>query len=209
MRLLAILFLTTAVLYSQDCTNLTTAKNTVKAYYENGVYEKELNMVIDSALYKLSALSIQKGDAAVFDVDETTLSNYSHIASMDYGFRLDIWNDWIMSGKASAIMPVKRLYDSLLSRGVRVLFLTGRISEQYTATYKNLKNVGYSVIDTLVMKTPQDKGTPMPIFKENKRLELEKKGYRIIMCIGDQLTDMQGKATGIKVKLPNHLYLVD
>ena len=46
-------------------------------------------------------------------------------------------------------------------------------------------------------------------WKEAKREVLVSKGYNIIACIGDQWSDLEGGSTGIKIKLPSYLYLLD
>ena len=45
--------------------------------------------------------------------------------------------------------------------------------------------------------------------KEQKRKEFAGHGYNIIMCVGDQPSDLYGEYTGIKVKIPNYVYIIE
>ena len=76
------------------------------------------------------------------------------------------------------------------------------------ATQKNLLLYGYNNFDTLICK-PGDINTKTGEFKARVRNELSLKGLEIIISVGDQESDFEGGNTGLKVKIPNYLYLVD
>ena len=145
----------------------------------------------------------------VFDVDETVLSNYSHIKEVGYGYVPELWYEWVNSAKAPAIPEVKDFYLNLVNRGIKIIFITGRRSDYYEATYKNLKEEGFSKFDTLITKSSSYEGAPAGNYKRIERTVLAEMGYKIIACIGDQWSDMEGNNTGVKVKLPNYLYYIE
>lgn len=196
-------------LNAQSLTNLSKAKSDVARYYASGRYDHDVDSVMAHALNQLRAIKTGPHDVVVFDVDETTIANLPHVISMDFGFRLDIWNEWVSSAQAKAIPQVKRFYDTLISRGIGVVFLTGRMDEFAPATKKNLETVGYVKYDTLITRPKGDGYGSTGAFKTATRKKLEDAGFHIIMCVGDQDTDLLGENTGIKIKLPNYIYIID
>lgn len=189
--------------------NLDAAKNAVQNYYESGLFDYECSKVIDDAINHISKIKINEKSAVVFDVDETALSNYEYIKSIGFGFRMDLWNNWVREGKAKSILQTKRFYDYLISKNIRVIFITGRNEEERTSTIRNLIEQGYTKFDTLIARKKEERNIPAAEFKALKREELVRKGYEIIANIGDQWSDLVGGNSGYKIKLPNYLYLID
>jgi predicted secreted acid phosphatase len=110
---------------------------------------------------------------------------------------------------APAIPQVKDLYDFLVQKGFKIIFITGRRDNLYYPTFTNMKSAGYVEFDTLITRRQDDHKTTAADYKSQKRKELVEKGYVIAGCVGDQLTDCEGENCGIVVKLPNYLYLVE
>jgi acid phosphatase len=190
--------------------NLDAAKNAVMGYYESGEYDRECSAAVDEAISEIDPLKLKEKSAVVFDVDDTALANYNEIKKSGFGYFPKIWEDWMKEGKAPAVKETKRFYDYLVSKKIRVIFITGRQGEFREPTVRNLIEQGYTVFDTLIIRNDSEKKIPAAEFKAIKREELVKKGgYDIIACIGDQWSDMVGGNTGYKIKLPNYLYLLD
>jgi len=189
--------------------NLDTAKDQIASYYESGQFERELTEIINDAKEKFSKVELEPNSAVVFDIDETTLDNYEAIKQIGYGYEKKYWNEWIEKAKAPAIHKVKDLYDFLLEKGFKIIFITGKKDYQYNATFKNLNSAGYVDFDTLIVREKKDYKTKSALFKSLKRKEMTEKGYVVVGCVGDQFTDCQGENCGIVVKLPNYLYLVE
>lgn len=194
---------------SSTIPNLTEQIRIIQYHYESGAYNKELNEIVSDARNEFAGILPSKNSAVVFDIDETALSNYEAIKSMGFGYISDYWHKWILEAKAPAIEEVKDLYHFLISRGFKIIFITGRNHKEYNATYKNLINEGYTKFDTLIVRSPELKDAPAYNFKSIERLVLTQMGYRIAGCVGDQESDLEGENTGIKVKLPNYLYIID
>lgn len=195
---------------SSSLENLGESKKKVTAYYQSERYKNELKEVIDDAIDELSSVKVEDSSAVIFDVDETALSNYRHIKDeVDFGYVPELWNKWILKAEATAIDDVKRLYDRLIERKFHVIFITGRTEGQYDATYKNLVNAGYTKFDTLIVRTERTRKSPAADFKNIERIVLVGMGYKIAACVGDQWSDMAGENTGLKIRIPNYLYMVD
>ena len=72
---------------------------------------------------------------------------------------------------------------------------------------KNLKAVGYSGWTMLVMQ-PDGNTLPASTFKSTDRQVIEDGGYRIVLNIGDQASDLAGCCSERVFKLPNPFYMV-
>lgn len=205
------LFLTLTLLLNSCCReellNLTTAKDLVKNYYEGGQFDKELDEIIADAKKKFSKVEVKQNSAVIFDVDDTVLLNYEGSKKMGYGYVKSMVDEWVSSAQVPAIPQVKDLYDYLLQRDVNIIFLTGRFHDEYDYTFQNLINEGFAAFDTLIVRRPEEQKLPTVEFKSNVRTALTQKGYDIIGNIGDQWTDLDGPYSGIKVKIPNYIYI--
>jgi acid phosphatase len=189
--------------------NLQVVKKDIMHYYESGAYSKDLKEIISNAESEINNLILSANSAVVFDIDETSLSNYEIMKKEYFGYDQTRWDNWVNEGRAPAIPEVKEFYDYLISKNIKVIFLTGRKNSQYSTTYKNLKKVGYVKFDTLILKNDSESSLSALEFKSNKREELSKKGYDIIASIGDQVSDLEGKNHGIQIKLPNYIYIMN
>ena len=189
--------------------NLSIAREEIQQYYESGKFDEELNKVIEEAKEKFSKVDFKKNSVVIFDVDETALDNYGLAKEMGFGYVYEMNKKWNAEMKAPAIKQVKELYDYLLSKGSKIIFLTGRNFPEYRVTYENLKRDGYTTFDTLITQMDNERNLSSTEFKSRKRVELTKKGYDIIGTVGDQWSDLEGPDHGIQVKIPNYLYLIE
>lgn len=199
--------------YSSESTsqiiNLGAAKNAVRAYYESGGFDRECAKIIDDAINQIEKIELADKSAVVFDIDETALSNYEYTKKIGFGYIYKLWNEWQLKGIAPAIKDTKRFYDYLISKNIRVIFISGRNADVGEATKKNLIEQGYTKFDALILRSESENKISAAEWKAAKRKDLISKGYNIIACIGDQESDFAGGNTGIKIKLPSYLYLID
>jgi len=189
--------------------NLSVAREKVKQYYESGKFDEELDSVVEEAKEKFSDVQFKDNSVVIFDVDETVLDNYELAKQMGFGYVYKMNKQWNAEMKAPAIEQVKELYDFLLSRGAKIIFLTGRNLPEYEATYENLKKAGYTVFDTLITQIGDETKMKALEFKSSKRIWLTKQGYEIVGTVGDQWSDLEGEYHGIQIKIPNYLYLIE
>jgi acid phosphatase len=189
--------------------NLSIARNEAKQYYESGKFDEELNKVIADAKKDFEKVEFKNNSVVIFDVDETALNNYELAEQMGFGYVYEMNKQWNAEMKAPAFPQVKELYDFLLSKGAKIIFLTGRNFYEYEVTYQNLKNAGYTVFDTLITQIGDEEKMKAKDFKSGKRVWLTKEGYEIVGTVGDQWSDLEGEYHGIQVKIPNYLYLIE
>lgn len=191
---------------ASEITNLTIAKRTVREYYESGKYDAEMNSIAEGALIDLQEISYDENSAAIIDIDECALSNYPFMRALDFGNDDKMWDDWTHGAKAKVIPQTKKLYDYLVSKGVKIIFITGRSIKYYEPTRKNLVDEGYTKIDTLICRTENEAKLTAVQYKSHHRAELVKKGWKIVANLGDQWSDFEGGNSGLTIKLPNYLY---
>ena len=204
--LILILTLTFWSCSSNQIVNLRTAKDKVKNYYESGKYDEEMNKIVKDAEEKFDNIALKKNSVVIFDVDDTAINNYGLSKMMDFGYVYELNKKWNKELKAPAIKQTQDLYNYLIKKGFKIIFLTGRNSNEYEVTYKNLIKDGYAGFDTLITQREDEQNLTASEFKSKKRTELTNEGYNIVGTVGDQWTDLEGPYTGIKIKLPNYLY---
>lgn len=181
-------------------------------YHDSGEYEREIRDVANTARDYLNARvkDAPKEDklAAVFDIDETSLSNWDALA--DCGFcSFTVQAKLYSIAHDPAIMPTLELFNSAKSKGVALFFVTGRPEGARAVTIKNLTEVGYSSWTDLIMRPEGGKQEPARIFKSHQRQLITDKGYRIVLSIGDQASDLAGCCAERTFKLPNPFYLIE
>ncbi len=148
--------------------------------------------------------------AMVLDVDETSLSNYCEMKREDYGFLAAMFNKWEVSPAADIAVPgTLRLFNKAMAAGVDVFFITGRANEQREATMRNLEAAGYKGAKGLSLRVGAQKTMSTVEYKSEERRKIVDAGYRIVMSVGDQWSDLNGEPKAeISVKLPNPFYYI-
>ncbi len=179
-------------------------------YHDSGEYEWGIREVANAARDYLRERAKthyeEERAAAVFDIDETALSNWQAMA--DCGFcAYSIEAKLYSIAHDPAITPVLELYNEARSNAVATFFLTGRPESQRELTIANLKEAGYKDWNGLIMRPDGDK-SPARVFKPQERRKIEDRGYHIILSIGDQASDLAGCCAERTFKLPNPFYLV-
>jgi acid phosphatase len=207
--------ITFAALYFLGCAsepayleNLTFVKDALINYHENGEFDTDTQAAVKKAIEELDKITPGEKSVVVFDVDETALSNYPFNKEQDFGYVEKYFDMWIDSAKAQPVTEVLNLYKYLIKRNFRVIFVTGRKTYQYDATFKNLISAGFTLFDTLIVKDKKYFGKTALKYKADKRMELVSKGYKIVGTVGDQWSDLEGSYTGIKIKIPNYQYYI-
>ena len=193
-----------------DVTNIWVVKQQIREYHDGGTYAQELALIAALAREYLAEALGRPGagkPALVLDIDETALSNYPHIASMDFGYIPSAWKAWIQEAQAPAIQGVLELYRFARSKDVAVLFITGRYEHERAATERNLRQAGYGEWAELIMKPDGDK-TATGRYKTAERKRLTQSGYRILANVGDQSSDLERGYSESVFKLPNPMYYV-
>jgi predicted secreted acid phosphatase len=180
-------------------------------YHDFGQYDYQIRQVANAARDYLEArVKARPADeklAAVFDIDETALSNWD--AMSDCGFcaysaQLKLYP---LPSHDPAIVPVLELFRFAQRHGVAVFFVTGRQEKERASTESNLTEAGYSHWDGLYMQKDGNK-EPAAVVKPRNRQQIAAKGYKIVLNIGDQASDLAGCCAERVFKLPNPFYLL-
>jgi acid phosphatase len=190
--------------------NMALVKENMRDYYKSGRYLKEIDTIAEQArVYLETNLSRYQGrkPAIVLDIDETTLSNYPHINSLDFGYIPKEWSAWIQQGEAPALTGPLAFYRYARNNQVAVFFITGRTEREREATERNLRREGFDDWQELVMKANGDHGAT-GIYKAEHRRRLTQQGFSIVVNLGDQLSDLEGGYAESVFKLPNPMYYV-
>lgn len=190
--------------------NLTDIKAKLVAFQKMGEYDREIAAVVrpahDWVVTRLTITSPNEKLAAIFDVDETAISNLGNM--LDCGFCSESAQLKLYEGKSlPPLAPVLDLYNFSKSKGIAPVFITGRGESRRDATTKQLQDAGYSGWQELRMRPDADTGPVVP-WKTSARTAVEGEGYKIILNIGDQLSDLTGGHSERDYKLPNPFYFV-
>jgi HAD superfamily, subfamily IIIB (Acid phosphatase) len=179
---------------------------------EGGCYWSDLDAQTRRAEAALDAevKAAQPGErlALVLDIDETSLTNYCEERREDFGYIASMFHAWVVSPQAS--MPIEgtlRLFDHAREAGIAVFFITGRPGEQRGATARNLQVAGYKNWAGLRMRVGDEKRMSTVEYKSWERRKIVEQGYRLVMNVGDQWSDLNGEPRAeVSVKLPNPFY---
>jgi predicted secreted acid phosphatase len=173
--------------------------------------ERQGKMAMD--FLKASEAAAQPGEklAMVLDIDETSLSNWSVEVQDDFGYIPADSNACIDKGCGKAIQPTLRLFkEAEAGQKVKVFFISGRPEGQRAATEANLKAEGFDQWELLMLRPvdhPKDEDVIQ--YKAGERAKIVAQGYRLVLNVGDQLSDLLGHPMAEhSVKMPNPFYFV-
>ena len=185
--------------------NLDKAKEKIVQYRESGDWARDLDTAGNKGVALLrSAYNQNETQAVVFDIDETALDNYEYFKQNNFVDVQQLYIEWISSGKAPAVTGAKKIYDEAAGKGIHVFFICARDESLRAVTANNLKNAGYLKYDNLILL--EDSAMTSLEFKSAARAGIEKDGYRIILNVGDQDSDLDGGHSLYTLKLPNPMY---
>ena len=210
--------------------NLSLLQHQVMQYHASGAYTYDIQKVASKALNYLKmristnkTLKSPEKLALVLDIDETSLSNYHNSKQVDFGGTLSMHIAAEAQANDPAIMPTLRLYQYAKAHDVSVFFITGRDENLRQATIKNLVDAGFSAVKhstsicenervsakcTLYLRDRKYRqGSAIP-YKTAMRKKIEQAGYRIVVNIGDQYSDLAGGYSERIYKYPNYMYYI-
>jgi predicted secreted acid phosphatase len=147
-----------------------------------------------------------KKPAIVFDIDETTLSNYSAIQKDGFTFGTNSQNEAV-DKIGVAIDPSLDLFNLAKKKGIAIFLITGRRENTRAHTESNLQREGFTGYKQLVLK-PDASTDSTVVYKSGARAAIEKQGYKIVANVGDQYSDLAGGHSGVAFKLPNPFYFL-
>jgi predicted secreted acid phosphatase len=149
-----------------------------------------------------------KKPAVVFDVDDTMLNNFEEYNSNDPAFSYNPESDkqFTLECKATANVPVRRLYRKFQAAGLRIAVITGRPADQRSATIDCLQKRGFPRWNKLITRTEANSSLTSARFKAKAREALQDDGWTIVASVGDQISDMSYGRMKYGFLMPNPMY---
>jgi|HubBroStandDraft_5_1064220.scaffolds.fasta_scaffold205809_1 hypothetical protein len=218
-----------AILSAEPVENFAIARYRLADYADcvgsNGCYWADLDAQYKRAEQALASVVAGKKPeeklAVVMDIDETALSSYCEMKHEDFGYVGPLFNAWIVSPEASVAIPGGlRFFYKARAAGVFVFFITGRpgipvyssgkpAADHTEATARNLETAGYRGWAGLALRNGGENTMSTIEYKSEERHRIAEKGYRIVMSVGDQWSDLLGESKAeVSVKLPNPFYFL-
>ena len=199
--------------------NLSVHKQQIRDYYESGAHEAQVAEVVEGAIAYLEKMAGAEGRLAiVLDIDDTALSTWPNQLANDFGF---VWHGgcslpqgpcslrgWVENAEAPVITPTLELYRVARQLGYDVFFITGRIAPWRAATEENLRRAGFTEWAGLILKPADEHYASAANFKTPVRKGIAEDGYRIVLNMGDQVSDLAGGYADRRFKLPNPVYRI-
>jgi predicted secreted acid phosphatase len=175
-------------------------------YYEGGDYAADLKKATDSATKSLKAQLKKKPKkpAIVFDIDDTLESTYE--CAKKSNFERNAITVCQAQTDQQPIAPVWKLLKLAQKKKVALYIITGRPVGIAPGTRAQLKRDGLKGKYTLIQRPNNQFGQPAKGFKAAERKKIQKKGFKILVNIGDQKSDLDGGSSVKKSKVPNPMY---
>ncbi len=197
--------------------NLDLLKKQIREYHDCtckcGCYARDIDVQADRAIAFLrrraGRRTSQEKLAMVFDIDETVLSNYPELVKADFAYDSKVFDAWVESAQGPAIAGSLRLYKEAQRLGVSVFFITGRSEGERDATERNLRQQGFQYWKGLTLRSASADSKSVVAYKSAARAQIAAQGYKIVLNVGDQWSDLRGKPEAeFPVKYPDPFYFI-
>jgi putative acid phosphatase of HAD superfamily subfamily IIIB len=175
----------------------------IVAYHDSGDWARDTTRVVRRAQRYLSR-RLEGRPAIVLDVDDTSLSTYECLKAVDFDRTRVSCGE---SGDLPAIAQTRRLYRYARRHGVAVFFVTGRRERMRGVTARNLRDAGFDRWRRLYLR-PNREAT-RDGYKARTRARIERRGFDIVVNLGDQRSDLDGGHARRAFKLPNPMYVIE
>lgn len=208
LKVLGVVVLTCAPALAQSAMSA----SDLEAYDQSGRYQAELENKIAGCLQEAKQWQENnfpvENPIAIFDIDETIVSNIGLIRKSGYQFTKNDFVTHVTSNQPSIIQPAFALFNYLKDNGIKVFFITGRTENMCEVTVSQLAAVGINPSDYhSIICTPNSESASWK-FKLAMRKQLVAKGHTIVINISDQQMDLVAAESGVTCKLPNPFYEV-
>lgn len=190
-------------------------------YYQFGNFRRDtarLGRIAKRALNaQLDKLGKRKRPAIVFDIDDTALSTYECQRRAGEFGGTELLGCVVGAGVETTtgagqglprIEPVFELFKKAEKLDVRIFFITGRPDSARAISIQNLSARGYGTdyeLTTFPGALPETSASLIP-YKSGARQAIEKRGFEILLNVGDQLSDLRGGFSNRRILIPNPMY---
>jgi hypothetical protein len=190
----------------------------MRHYHDSGEYAKDLAAVGKRAyrfVVRRSRKLRRQADGqkpklgVVFDIDETSLSNYECLQSFNFAQATPALATCVIQASGKAITPTLKIWRYATRHGIRTYFITGRpdsIPGARDQTEMNMRAEGYTKWTQMILAPSIDFNTVE--YKAGEREKIEKRGVDLIANIGDQESDLAGGHADRAYKYPNPYYYI-
>lgn len=179
------------------------------AFSKTPQYSKDFAEAVDAARAFVHKYKREHPEARqvaiVSDIDETLLDNREEFEQHP-NFAWSDFGDWIQQGRDPNLKKTAALLKWARKNDVAILLVTGRFEKFRLPTIENLVHNQISY-DALFMR-PNDSTASATTYKSEVRKMLEEQGFKIIVNIGDQWSDLLGGHSIDCEKLPNRMYFI-
>jgi len=190
----------------------------IERYISGGEYDAAFRTVVTLAEgYMVQRAPHVTRPAIVLDIDETSLSNWP-------AYRVNGWaritagpcdlehgpcglRAWQAMGTSKALPATLELAKRAEAMNVAIFFISGRPPEQREATERNLRQEGYKPQGVILLPAGATFKSAVD-FKAPERRKLTELGYKILLTMGDQDSDLLGGYAERTFKLPNPVYFL-
>ncbi len=177
----------------------------VKYLYRGGWYRDQMKVVNRAKDYLLKrASSKEKKLAIIFNTDETLLeSPYL----LDYEPDYSIIEKHHLQANFKSIRSTVELFNLAKAKNVTIFIITGRYTKERKATILNLNRQNISGWKEIYFRSIGTKNISR--YKSAMRKKIVDMGYKIIINVGDQFSDLCGDDEAeMNFKLPNPFYYI-
>ena len=179
----------------------------IVAYRDSGAWERDTTRVVRRARRILRRHADDGRAALVLDVDDTALSSYDCLKAAGFD-RAREGGACAWDAALPAIPQTLALYRLARRRGVPVYFITGRRERWRRPTLRNLRLQGYTGRRRLITRPDRERPGEHAGYKARARRDLQRRGHRIAVNLGDQRSDLRGGHARHAFKLPNPMYVI-
>ncbi|MEU5848249.1 HAD family acid phosphatase [Saccharopolyspora shandongensis] len=195
---------------AEPAPNLTDVKRSIVDYHDSGRWEADITEA-DRRGQDYLARRLSEGvpkPAIVLDIDDTSVSTYEYELGIGFGFEQESSDEFVLARGPVGIPATRELARFADSQGVAVFFVTGRREnpEMREASLLDLREEGFPVPVALYLRPTDDHEPSVVPYKSGARADIERQGYRIVLSVGDQESDLAGGHAERGVKLPNPMY---
>lgn len=190
-----------------------------------GLYKEKLVAWHDSGAYAAcfsesarSAATVLRGEiarrepedrlAVVLDIDETALSNWGYLSKVGFDVQADTFREWTARHNDPALAPTLALFNEARAAGIPVFFISGRKENLRALTIRQLRAAGYDGWTGLYLEPMAYSSPSVAPFKSGVRRQLTQQGWKLVLNMGDQWSDLDGGFADHTVKLPNPFYFI-
>ena len=169
-------------------------------------YRKQFSDAIMGARQAVMSYSGGGKPAIVADIDETLLDNREEFQTHP-DFKWAEFERWMAEAKAPTLKQTADFLAWARQKGFAIFLITGRPEHDRAVTIENLvrRHIAY---DGLYMRPGDDMKDVAEVVKTAWRKKIEDMGFKIVVNIGDQYSDLYGGYSIDCEKLPNRMYYI-